>query len=87
VTVPKEAGSFSSLAHFMGKIYLAAEGGLFVYDGTAVAPVKTPNDDVSKLDANDGVLWSFGIHHLQFFDGKKWTYVQHPDNPRLEDAP
>ncbi len=68
---------------FGGKVYLAAREMLYVFDGSTVQPVETdlPVDpDGYHLHANDGVLWSFGFDHLCFFDGKKWTYVKHPDN-------
>ena len=64
--------------------YIAALEGLFALDGKKVLRVDTgitPSPDAYRLHANDGVLWSFGVDRLCFFDGKKWTYVKHPDNP------
>ena len=69
---------------FQGVPYLAAASGLYMFDGRKVERVVTglkPSPDGYHLHANDGVLWSFGADHLCFFDGKKWTYVKHPDNP------
>lgn len=81
---PPRCGSFSSIQNFQDKIYLASDRGLFEYDGKKVERVITglkPSPNAYRLDANDDVLWSFGTRHLCFFDGKKWTYVKHPDNP------
>jgi len=33
-----------------------------------------------RLDARDGVLWSFGPKDLLTFDGVSWARVPHPDN-------
>ena len=69
---------------FQGAPYLAATSGIYMFDGKMVVRVSTrlkPAPDGQRLHANDGILWSFGAHHLCFFDGKKWTYVNHPDNP------
>ncbi len=81
---PRIRTHFWSLEEFQGNIYLAGADGLYRYDGKALKPVDTgltPALDGNRLYANDGVLWSFGNEHLGFFDGKKWTYVKHPDNP------
>ena len=69
---------------YKGVTYIAALEGLFALDEKKVVPVDTgitPKPDAYRLHANDGVLWSFGADRLCFFDGKKWTYVKHPDNP------
>jgi photosystem II stability/assembly factor-like uncharacterized protein len=82
--VPKGIEHLWCVEHFEGKIYLAAYEGLFVFDGKRVQQVDTnlePAPDGHRLHANDGVLWSFGVNHLASFDGNKWTYVKHPDNP------
>ena len=75
---------FWCIEAFNGKIYLAADSGLHIFDGEKVMPIDTgldPPPDGHRLHANDGVLWSFGIEQLAFFDGKKWELVKHPDNP------
>ena len=75
--------NFWGLEVFQGKVYLAGRT-LFLFDGEAVSPLTTgldPEIDGYRLDAKDGVLWSFGVNDLAWFDGKTWTRVQHPDNP------
>jgi hypothetical protein len=27
-------------------------------------------------------LWSFGVDDIAWFDGKKWTRLEHPDNAK-----
>lgn len=69
---------------FQGEVYVASEERLFLYRDGGLEPVDTglsPEIDGYRLDARDGVLWSFGVNDLAFYDGRKWTYVQHPDNP------
>jgi hypothetical protein len=69
---------------FLGRVYAAAREGLFVLDGSELRALSTgldPEIDGYRLDARDGVLWSFGVNDLAYFDGKTWTRVQHPDNP------
>jgi hypothetical protein len=81
---PRIRTHFWCLEEFEGNIYLAGADGLYRYDGKALKPIDTgltPKLDGNRLYANDGVLWSIGMERLGFFDGKKWTYVKHPDNP------
>jgi len=83
VPTPPRTGNFSAVKKFQDKLYLASDRGLFEYDGKKVERVVTglkPAPNAYRLDANDGVLWSFGTRNLCFFDGKAWTYVKHPDN-------
>ncbi len=83
-SVPKMQQSFECVEAFKGRIYLATLSGLYSFDGKKVSPVDTglnPVPDGNHLHAKDGVLWSFGPNHICFFDGKKWTYLKHPDNP------
>lgn len=78
-----EGESFWGIEMFQGKVYLAALSGLFVFEGDAVQQLTTgldPEIDGYRLDAGDGVLWSFGVDDLAYFDGKKWTRVVDPDN-------
>lgn len=75
---------FWGLECFQGKVYLASLGGLFVFDGTSVSPLDTKltvKIGGYRLDARDGVLWSFGVDDLACFDGKSWATLLHPDNP------
>jgi hypothetical protein len=68
---------------YRGKVYFASFKRLFRLEGRNVEALDTnlsPSPDGFRLHANDGVLWSFGSHHLCFFDGKKWTYMKHPEN-------
>lgn len=78
-----ENSGFWSVEEFEGKIYVAGDLGLRVFDSKKLVPVKTglrQKIDAYVLQAKDGQLWSFGNKHLVFFDGKKWTYIKHPDN-------
>ena len=75
---------FWDIEVYNGVAYLAALEGLYAFNGREITPVDTglsPVPDAYRLHASDGVLWSFGARNLCFFDGKKWTYVKHPDNP------
>jgi hypothetical protein len=76
--------AFLSVHRFGDKLFLAAPQGLFTYDGKAIEPYETGLKpelrDAHQLDSADGVLWSFGYKDLAYFDGKKWTRVDHPDN-------
>jgi hypothetical protein len=81
---PKWDEDFWCVEVFDGKPYIAGDSGIYELGPKGLVPVETglkPEPDGFRLHANDGVLWSFGSHHLCFFDGKKWTYVKHPDNP------
>lgn len=83
-SVPKMKDEFWCVEVFKKKVYLASREMLHGFDGKEVQPLDTglsDEPDGFQLHANDEVLWSFGLDHLCFFDGKKWTYVKHPDNP------
>lgn len=74
---------FWGLEYFQGKVYLAALDALFVYDGGNIIPLKTglkKSIGGYRLDARDGVLWSFGVDDLAVFDGIKWSKIRDPDN-------
>jgi len=76
-------GHFWGVEIYDDKVYLASLEGLYVYDGVDVQPVTTglhPEVGAYRLDARDGVLWSFGVDDLAYYDGQKWERVQHPDN-------
>ena len=80
---PDLTDHFWDLEVFEGKVYLAAENTLKVYDGKTIDPVETklePPPDAHHLSSRNGILWSFGEDHLAHFDGKTWTRVVHPDN-------
>jgi len=78
----KMTGDLWCVEVFQKKIYVAADAGLFLLEGKNLIQVDTKFNvgEGHRLHANDGVLWYFGIEKLCFFDGKKWTYVRHPDN-------
>lgn len=75
---------FLSVEKYQGIIYVAADSGLFSFDGKKIRPLKSglkPElKDSHILEVKDGVLWSFGYKDLAWFDGKQWTRVPHPDN-------
>ena len=81
--------NFTGLAWFSGRLYLASNLGLFAWDPATrrITPQRTglkPElQDTHQLEAKDGVLWSFGFKDLAYFDGRTWTRVHHPDNPRI----
>lgn len=84
IAMPPKCGDLWGLEYFQDKVFIAARGGLFEYDGIEVRRVETrlkPEPDAHRFDTRDGVMWSFGFKHLCFFDGEKWTSVRHPDNP------
>jgi hypothetical protein len=71
-----------SVEVFQDRVYVAGDKGLYRLESKALESLDTGFTlDGYRLHANGGVLWSFGNEHLAFFDGKKWTYVKHPDNP------
>ena len=75
--------NFYGMTPYKGKLYLAHAGGLYVHDGEAFAPVDFGLDGpvgCHRLHANEGVLWSFGIDDLVYFDGANWTRVICPLN-------
>lgn len=74
------------IERFGDETYVAHLDGLLVHDGTAWSPVdmrlrdaRSPEDGY-RLDAFDGVLWSFGPKRVAWFDGTTWTEMPHPDN-------
>lgn len=84
IAVPDDAQDLWCVESLNDTVYLASDNGLLEFDGKKVGWVKTgmkKKVDGNRLHANDGVLWSVGTDHLCFFDGKNWTYVNHPDNP------
>ncbi|MBB6577090.1 hypothetical protein HNP33_001141 [Comamonas odontotermitis] len=81
--------NLTSAEVFEGKLYLASNLGLFVYDPQIkkIEPCPTSLQpelqDTHILEAKDGILWSFGFKDLAYFDGHVWTRVDHPDNPPI----
>jgi len=75
---------FWGIEVFRSRVYLAGLQRVYMWDGKTIAPVKTglkPEIGGYRLDARDGVLWSFGTKDLAWTDGKKWHRLSHPDNP------
>lgn len=80
---PDIDGHIWDLEVFQGKVYLAVEDTLMVYDNNVIKPVETkliPQIDAHRLSSRNGILWSFGENDLAYFDGKKWSRVIDPDN-------
>lgn len=74
---------FWGLTYYNGKAYMATLRGLYEFDGEVITPVQTDlRYDITtyRLDARDGVMWSFGPKHLVRFDGESWQELYHPDN-------
>src|SRR5439155_11744819 len=68
---------------FCGKIYLAVEDRIMVYEEGEIREVDTnlkPQIDAYRLSSRARVLWSFGENDLAYYDGKLWSRVVHPDN-------
>jgi hypothetical protein len=83
-SVPDLKDNFWAVEKFLDKVYLATLKGLWVFDGSSVQPLSTgldPEVGSFRLDARDGVLWSFGVDDLAWFDGQTWQRLLHPDNP------
>lgn len=81
--------NFVGIERFDGKIFLASNLGLHVYDPAKrkieryVTDLQPDLKDTHVLEAKDGILWSIGFKDLAYFDGKTWTRVDHPDNPPI----
>jgi photosystem II stability/assembly factor-like uncharacterized protein len=68
---------------FNGKIYLAVEDTIMVYEKGEVHRVDTklrPPIDAYHWGSRVGMLWSFGENDLAHYDGERWVRVIHPDN-------
>jgi hypothetical protein len=76
VPTPEINDTFLSVALYAGKVWLATSVSLFAYDGESVKEVDTglfpPLRSANRLQAVDGVLWSFGYDDIVRFDGVKW---------------
>lgn len=81
--------NFIGVEWFNDRLYLASNLGLYALDPSKrrIEPCPTnlqPDlQDTHVLEARDGVLWSFGFKDLAWFDGQRWTRVDHPDNPPI----
>ncbi|MVA82726.1 hypothetical protein GOZ89_25355 [Agrobacterium vitis] len=82
--------SFNGMTMFNGRLYLSSYAdprGLFVFDGHHVEQVRsglTPDiDDVSAVEAVDGVLWVMGRKDLLRYDGTHWERIDFPGNDPL----
>ncbi len=65
---------------FKGKLYLACDDGLFALsDGTSLEKVNMGLGEewtCRHLNANDGVMWSFGPKHIAWAENaKEWNDV------------
>lgn len=83
ISHPNPDLDFWGMAHYRGDLYLAfatglvrRRGGQFEY----VKPVAGRTLSHHRLHANDGVLWSFGLDDLFWFDGTTWHEEVCPDN-------
>lgn len=81
--------NFIGVEWFADRLFLASNLGLFTYDPRTarIEPYRTDLKpdlrDTHVLEARDGVLWSIGFKDLAWFDGQRWTRVDHPDNPPI----
>lgn len=86
LTPPPPGVHFTGIALFNRQLFLPSNQGMFVYDPEqaqllAYASGLQPElQDCHLVEAKDGVLWSFGFKDLAWFDGVRWTRIQHPDN-------
>lgn len=80
---------YTDIEFFDGVLYLASNKGMFILDYATDEVRKYKTDlvtdlqDTHKLSAKDGVLWSIGIKDIAWFDGKSWTRVDIPGNPKI----
>lgn len=75
--------NFWDMALYNGQLYLSHAHGLVRYDGMNFFDIDmgfVPSVGGHKLDARDGVLYSFGIDDICRFDGKHWQRVLCPHN-------
>ncbi len=82
---------FLSICGYKGKIYLGTLQGPYCYDPArpqaGITKVKTGLSpeliDGNIVDKAQNVLWSIGNKDIARFDGKSWSRIHHPDNPRI----
>lgn len=81
--------NFTGVEWFGDRLFLASNFGMFTFDPATrkieryVTTLKPDLKDTHMLEAKDGILWSFGFKDLAWFDGSRWTRVDHPDNPPI----
>lgn len=66
---------------FKQRLWLATINSLFVLEGNKIEEVDTGfsnKPSYQYLDANDGVMWSFGSSNLIYYDGQSWSEVSGP---------
>ena len=84
----------TSITEFQGRLVMASDQGLFSCDANqpeaglqAVRTQLTPElQNTHVVDRCKQVLWSIGPKDIACFDGKSWTRLHHPDNPRIGEA-
>ena len=81
--------NFTGVEWFGDRLFLASNFGMFTFDPATrkieryATDLKPDLKDTHMLEAKDGILWSFGFKDLAWFDGSRWTRVDHPDNPPI----
>jgi hypothetical protein len=73
------------LAVYRDEVYVAHDGGIKRFDGTAFVPVPIGlpvkrKPTFHRLQAVGDILYSFGVDDIFCFDGAKWTELLWPDN-------
>jgi hypothetical protein len=75
--------NFWDMSLYNGQLYISHAHGLIRYDGQDFVDIETgiiPAPCAHKLDAHDGLLYSFGADHILEFDGDRWEQVICPHN-------
>lgn len=75
--------NFWDMALYNGHLYLSHVHGLLRYDGQNFFDIDTgidPPPGAHKLDARDGLLYSFGVDDILKFDGNQWERLICPHN-------
>ncbi|UYB51255.1 hypothetical protein OCJ37_14805 [Xanthomonas sp. AM6] len=75
--------NFWDMALYDGHLYMSHANGLVRYDGQSFFDVDTgiiPVSGAHRLDARDGLLYSFGVDDILKFDGKRWERLICPHN-------
>lgn len=83
ISHPNPALDFWGMAHYRGDLYLAYATGLVRRRNGVFENVKPAADRTlthHRLHANDGVLWSFGLDDVFWYDGEHWHEEICPDN-------
>ncbi len=88
--------TITGLEWFDGKLFIATDAGLFIYNPQTRRQERYRTDlqvdlvDTHLLEAKDGVLWSFGYKDLAYWDsregGSKWLRVYDPDNVPVDEV-